>query len=198
MQIDLLLHQGMGASCIFAPMPTLSPRQLAQRLERLEKEELVQEILKICARFREAKQYCQMEYGDAPHQEALLAAFKEKIFKHFFPERRSRRHRARTSRLRKITGDFKKIAVFPHHLADVLLYWPEQAVSYLDQRGYVKDTFFPPTVTAFEEACQFIADNELHDYFRERIENLLQSAGALRGRQDFAAALSAAAARIGY
>lgn len=179
-------------------MPSLSTRQLTQRLEQLEKEELVKEILKICTRFREAKQYCQMEFGDAPHQEALLTAFKEKIFKHFFPERRSRRHRARTSRLRKITGDFKRIAVFPHHLADVLLYWPEQAVQYLNQRGYVKDTFFPPTVTAFEEACRLIADNELHDYFRSRIEHLLHTAAALRGRQDFAAALTSTASRYGY
>ncbi|MCC7506511.1 MAG: hypothetical protein IT259_14505 [Saprospiraceae bacterium] len=178
-------------------MPTLSTRQLAQRLERLEKEELVQEILKICSRFREAKQYCQMEFGDAPHQEALLTACKEKIVKHFFPERRSRRHRARTSRLKKITGDFKKIAVFPHHLADVLLCWPEQAVLYLEQRGYVKDTFFPPTLTAFEEACRLIADNDLHEYFHARIEALLQTAGALRGRQDFAAALAGAATRNG-
>lgn len=176
-------------------MPTLTTKQLTQRLERLEKEELVQEILKICTRFREAKQYCQMEFGDAPHQEALLAAFKQKIFKHFFPERHSRRHRARTSRLRKITGEFKKIAVFPHHLADIQLYWPELAVQYLDQKGYVKDTFFAPTEAVFEEACKTIADNDLLDYFRSRIDALLQAAAALRGRGQFAQALAEIAHR---
>ncbi len=170
-------------------MPALTTKQLAQRLERLEKEELVQEILKICGRFREARQYCQMEFGDAPHQEALVAACKQKIFRHFFPERRSRRHRARTSRLRKITGEFKKIAVFPHHLADVLLYWPELAVPYLDQKGYVKDTFFAPTEAAFEEACTLIAENELREYFQPRLDALAQAAAALSGRRLFSQAL---------
>lgn len=176
-------------------MPSLTTRQLAQRLERLEKEELVREMLKLCGRFREVKQYCQMEFGDAAHQEVLLAAFKLKIFKHFFPERRSRRHRARTSRLRKITGEFKKIAVFPHHLADVLLYWPELAVQYLAQRGYVKDTFFGPTEAIFEETCTLIADNELLPFFRERLEALLAAAAALPARQGFAQALAGIANR---
>lgn len=174
-------------------MSSLTTKQLTQRLERLEKEELVQELLKICTRFREVKQYCQMEFGDPAHQEALLSAAKLKIHKHFFPARNTRRrHRARTSRLRKWVADFRKIAVFPHHIADLQLYWPELAVQYLEQGGYVKDTFFQPTATIFAETMAMIAENDLLEYFRPRIEATLHTAAGLRGRRFFFDALQEA------
>lgn len=160
-------------------MATLSTKQLTQRLHQLEQQELIDLVLNMCSRIREAKQYCQMEFGDMAQQAALLDAAKSKMYRHFFPTRRSRSHRPRTSRLRTMISDFKKIAVFPLHLAHLTLYWVELAVEYLAQNRNVKDSFYAPTEKAMENAATLIRDNALTDYFRPRLEALYSHAAQL-------------------
>lgn len=151
---------------------TLSTRQLTQRLQQLEQQELIEVILTMCGRIREAKQYCQMEFGDPSHQNALLEIAREKMRKHIFPARRSRSHRPRTTRLRKMISDFRKISVFPMHVADLTLYWAELAADYIAQNGYVKDTFFAPTEKALQETLTLITENALFPYFQPRLAAL--------------------------
>ncbi|HMX41687.1 MAG TPA: hypothetical protein PKD78_15220, partial [Saprospiraceae bacterium] len=82
--------------------------------------------------------------------------------------------------LRAMLSDFKKIAVFPLHLADLTLYWVELAVEYIIHNHYVKDTFFAPTEKVMDEAADLICDHTLQSYFQARLEALRDQVGKLR------------------
>ncbi|MGA0559899.1 DUF6155 family protein [Larkinella sp. VNQ87] len=142
------------------------PASLKKHLQSLTHDELVDEILKLTKKFREVKAYYEMDLGDSKQQGALLAEYKTKLKKLFFPTRGYGDPKA--SEVRKIISDFKKISVFPFDVADLLLYRVELAVQFTNSYGDIDDRFYASTETAYEEALKLIETHKLHDHFRER------------------------------
>ncbi len=136
---------------------------LKKHLEQLTKEELVEEILKLNKKFKEVKTYYEMDLGGEEQQTKIVNEVKNKLKKEF-----ARREHPKASVLRKIITDFKKVAVFPHDVIDILLCRIELEIDFLNQYRYMSTAFYEATRKSYEEAIKLIEKEGAETHFNER------------------------------
>jgi hypothetical protein len=146
---------------------------LKKHLQSLTNDELVEEILKLSKRFKDVKAYFDMELGDTAQQTKLVEETKAKIKKQYFPTRGY--GSPKTSVVRQIVSDFRKIAVHPFDVADVLLYRVEQAVAFTNAYGDISEAFYTSTEGAYESALKLIQEQQLQVHFATRCRAIRES-----------------------
>ena len=144
---------------------------LKKYLQSLTHDELVEEVLKISKKFSTVKAYFDMELGDTAQQAALVADCKAKIKKQFFPTRGYGNPKA--AEVRKLISDFRKIAVHPYDVVDVILFRVEQAVDFTNAYGDINEAFYTSTESAFEEALKLMDANALVSQFEPRCRKIV-------------------------
>lgn len=153
-------------------MPRLTKAALQKHLNHLEKEELVEQILTLYAKFKGVNEHFQMEFGETT--QGVVDAYKGKLRKAFFGPRV--RH-PRLSAVRKLVSEFKKVALFDYDVADLLLYRVENSVEFVNGRYYPHEAFYRSIESAFAEALKLIESHRLHDQFRDRCDKIVWFAG---------------------
>lgn len=141
---------------------------LKKHLQQLSKEELIEEIMNLSKKFKDVKTYYEMDLGGTAQQTLIVNEVKRKLKKEFVP----RGDHPKAAVLRKLISDFKKISVFPHDVADVLLYRVELAVEFTNQYGDMWEAFYTATENAYEEALKLIKKHGEEAYFKERCREI--------------------------
>jgi Family of unknown function (DUF6155) len=139
---------------------------LKKHLQNLRKEDLVEEILKLAKKFKEVKNHYEMDLGGQEKQAEIVAEFKQKIKKQYFPTRGYGDPKA--SEVRKILSDFKKISIFPYDIVDLTLYRVEMAVNFTNAYGDIDEQFYNSTENNYEDALKIIRTNGLEAHFINR------------------------------
>ncbi len=147
-------------------------RALQKHLTQLEKEELVEELVKLFARFKPVNEYFQMEFGE--NTQAVIENYKAQVRKAFFGGRSRRPKLAAT---RKILGEFRKVALFEYDVIDLLLYRVECSIEFLNLNYYPEEPFYKSIGTTFAEALEMIVGYHLKGEFKERCEKIVWFAG---------------------
>ena len=145
-------------------------KELNKYLDSLSEKELIQEVKKLYDKFEVVRQHYEMELGNDSGK--LLADFKDRIKKEYFPSRGF--GHARSSVSRKIISDFKKIAVHKKDVVELLLYRVEMMIDFTSEYGDIDEPFYNSLGSGFAEACKLIRKEKLEPYFKIYCRKLVE------------------------
>lgn len=150
-------------------MAKITKLSLKKHLDELDKDEVVEEVLKLYAKFPQVKEYYQMELSD--DTQTFVEGYKKKIKAIYFPARGYKHPRA--SAIRRIISKFKKVAVFEFDIIDLLLYRVENGIAYSKTFGGIDEAFYTSIQSSYDEALKLIAKNNLFSEFQERCQQIV-------------------------
>ncbi|MEM6297973.1 MAG: DUF6155 family protein [Bacteroidota bacterium] len=145
--------------------------ELNRYLKEMDKSELEKEVKKLYSKFKQVKQFYEVELGDS---DAILEECKKKITQEYFPNRGY--GRARNAVSRKVVTDFKKIAVFSVDVIELLLHRVEMMLKFTNAYGDITEAFYNSLESSFDEACKLIKKEKLTKDYIERCESLRDEA----------------------
>lgn len=154
-------------------MPRLTKAALQKHFNHLDKEDLIEELLKLFGKFKNVNEHYQMEFGEDTR--LVVNLYKEKIRKIFFPNRRIRRPRSAAAK--KLISEFRKVALYEYDVIDLMLYRVENSIEFMNTHQYMTDAFYKSILTGFTETLQLVAKNRLFNDFKERCEKCVWFAG---------------------
>lgn len=141
---------------------------LLKFLNELEKEELVEEIEKLCLKFDVVKKYFEIELsGDATR---YVTAAKKEIDRQFFFTNGNTRGNPKASKLNSILKDFERISIYKEDMIDLLLYRIEQTMRYAKDARNISEALYSSTMIAISRARQIIADEKAEEKFAARMK----------------------------
>ena len=145
--------------------------ELNKYLKEMSRTELEKEVKKLYSKFKEVKQYYELEF--ATDTTKIVNEYKAKIKKEYFSSRGGY-GKARNGVSRKIVNDFKKISIFKKDVIDLLLYRAEVMIEYSKiTYGDLGDSFYNSLESCFAEACKLINEEQLHDEYKSKCEDLV-------------------------
>lgn len=144
-------------------------REFNKYLKTLSEKELVKEIQKLYAKFEPVRQFYKIELsGDTT---ALVATYKAKMKKEYFPSRGY--GKARSSVSRKIFSDFKKVSIFQKDVIDLLLYRVEMMLDFTLAYGDIDEPYYNTLEKSFDNACELIKKEQLESFFKTYCKELV-------------------------
>ena len=149
-------------------MSKLSVKRL---LASMEKGEIIEMVMELYDARKEAKDY--LEYYAVPNENSKLEEYKRIITEEFYPSK-NREPKTRFSVCRKAVSDFKKLKPSEEALADLMVTYMENACQFTYDYGDMWEQYYDSVEGNFEKTVQFIAKNNLWEYFDSRIKQCLR------------------------
>jgi|GEM_PF-1379702 len=146
------------------PSPTRGPgkREVRKLLSTLSREALVDEVMRMYDDFAPVREYLSMRVS--PDDTAVREKYKRIIDREFSS---SLMRNPRLSVARKAVLDYRKVAASAEGIADVMLYYVEQAVELALDVG-TDEAMVLSILRMYRDAVDHVVKNELQDRFRER------------------------------
>ena len=145
-------------------------RDFTKYIKSLSEKDLLKELQKLYSKFEPVRKYYEMELSN--NSEKILAEFKAKIEKEYFPKRGF--GKARNSVSRKVVSDFKKIAVHKKDVVELLLYRVEMMLEFTLDYGDIDEPFYNSLESSFDEACKLIRQEKLESLFKIYCQELVE------------------------
>jgi hypothetical protein len=141
-------------------------REVRKLLASLSQEALIDELMRMYDDFAPVREYLSMRVS--PDDTAVREKYKRIVAKEFS----SSSYRApRISVARKAVLDYRKVAVSVEGTADVMLYYVERVVAFVDDVGG-DESLFSSAWSMYQDAVDHIVKNRLEERFRERSRRL--------------------------
>jgi hypothetical protein len=139
---------------------------LLKFLNELEKEELVEEIEKLCAKFDVVKKYFEIELsGDTTR---YVTAAKKEIARQFYFTNGNARSNPKASRLNAIVKEFEQVSIYKEDIIELLVCRIEQTMAYAKDVRHVPEALYSSTMIAIARVMQLITDEGLQEKFAAR------------------------------
>jgi len=146
---------------------------LKKHLKDKTKKELVDEITGLYKRFATVKDYYASSLSPTDSME-VLASYKEKISKEFFPKRGY--GTPKMSVTRKIVNEYKKVAPSPQHVIDLLLHLVEEGSAFTSEFGDMTEPFYESLENSFEAALKLMVVENSVEHFDDRCRDIAKYA----------------------
>ena len=143
---------------------------LKRYLNPLSKDELVNEIAELFGKLDTVRDYYQAKL-DPAGDEQIVAKYKAIIEKEFFPARGF--GKLHLPAAKKAIADCRKICRNPASSIDVMLFYVEQGVDFINSYGDIKESFYVSGETVYEDAVKLIVEQELQEMFHDRCRNIV-------------------------
>ncbi len=152
-------------------MAKLTLTSLKKTLATKTKKELITEIAELYKNFANVKDYYQAKEGNA---EEALKKYKKIIKKEFIGSSPN----ARLSIARKAVQDVKKITKHPDLIADVMLIFVEEILTFISVYGVNEWSYESSAQKMYENALSLLWKHDLLELFQERTSNIVKEAEA--------------------
>jgi hypothetical protein len=146
-------------------------RELTKYLKSLDEKGLYKEVQMLYSKIPEVAKYYEMEFS--PNTDKIVADYKKKLEKEYFPSRGF--GKARNGVSRKIVTDFKKISIYPSDEIDLWLYRTEMMAQFTVDYGDMDETFYNSLLSGFETACKLIEKEKLEKQFQSRCYDIVHN-----------------------
>jgi Family of unknown function (DUF6155) len=153
-------------------------KTLKTHLNALTEQELRDEVIALFTKLEQVKGHYTQELASGDDRKKMLETYKRKVAKQYWTNETDPRERINNVHIKKILTEFEKVSVFPHELADLLLYRVEEHTKYASAFGWLTDAETNPVVTSFKKAVRLIRTQKLETYFETRILRLLKTENA--------------------
>jgi hypothetical protein len=150
----------------------MSKAALKKELQKLTKEQLVEQILDLYDKNKSVKEL--YEFYLHPHNENELAEKYKRIIRKEFDVSNPMRAGLKFSVAKRAISDFKDLQPSPELLADVMLTLAECACEFTHEYGDMSEQFYNAACNNFAAALKFIAKNKLLDNFKLRCEQCVK------------------------
>jgi len=129
-------------------------QSLLKFLNELEKEELIEEIEKLCTKFDVVKKYFEIELsGDATR---YVTSAKKEIGKQFYFSNGNPRTNPKASKLNAIIKEFERVSIYKADVIELLLYRIEQTIAYAKDVRNISEALYSSTMIAIDRVLQLI------------------------------------------
>jgi len=153
----------------------MSKLQLKKELQRLTKEQLIEQITELYDAYKPVKEYYNTLLNPDNIQE-LYEKYKSIIVNEFYPNTKSWNPKTRFSVAKKAIADFAALKPPPMLLADLMVTLAENACKFTYDYGDMTEQFYNSAVSNFERALKYLQKESLLDDFKLRCENCLKYA----------------------
>ncbi|HRN41248.1 MAG TPA: DUF6155 family protein [Vicingus sp.] len=150
----------------------MSKKDLKIYLKGLKKKQLEDQVLDLYDRFKQVKNFYNFVFK--PQEEQLLEEAKFKITKEYFPVG-SRKPKARRSVAQNYIKHYIQLGVDAYVVAEIMLHNIEVAQRYHQKKGVKQETFFKSMLKSFEQAVEYIAENQLNDEFNSSMLTIIKT-----------------------
>lgn len=150
----------------------MSKSRLKKELQKLTKEQLVEQILDLYDKNKAIKEF--YDFYLNPKNETVLAEKYKKIIRKEFNVENPMRSGEKFSVAKRAISDFRNLQPSPEALADVMLYLPESACELTYCYGDYSEQFYNSTYNNYEAALMFIQKHGLLDKFKLRAEQCVR------------------------
>jgi hypothetical protein len=163
----------------------LSKRKFISHLNRLDKQDIIDEVVQLFNKFSVVKEYYKAEL--AGEANPLLAKYKMKIEKAYAAP--NPKERTTNINLNRLISGFKKISVSEYDTIDLMLHRVECGLEAVKRNNRRTATFYRCIISTFDEAMELMKPDIVWEEHRERIMLILAASEV--GRQDLTARLEA-------
>jgi hypothetical protein len=147
----------------------MSKKDLKKYLRSLEKDQLEEQILEIYDKFDNVRTFYNFAFD--PREDKLIGEAKFRISKEYFPQK-NRKAKARRSVAQNQIRHFLQLGVDPILIADLMLFNIEIAQTFSSDKHNVSEAFSKSIFRSFEQAVNYINQNELTSEFISRIHKI--------------------------
>lgn len=151
----------------------MSKKDLKKYLRSLEKDRLEEQILELYDKFENVKTFYNFAFD--PKEDKLIGEAKFRISKEYFPQKH-RKAKARRSVAQNQIRHFLQLGVDPNLIADVMLFNIEIAQTFSSDKHNIAEAFSKSIFRSFEQAVNYIHQNELTSEFINRINKIKDEA----------------------
>ena len=151
----------------------MSKKDLKKYLRSLEKDQLEEQILELYDKFDNVRTFYNFAFN--PKEDKLIGEAKFRISKEYFPQKH-RKAKARRSVAQNQIRHFLQLGVDPNLIADVMLFNIEIAQTFSSDKHNIAEAFSKNMFRSFEQAVNFIHQNELTSEFIKRIHKIKDEA----------------------
>jgi hypothetical protein len=162
-------------------MAKFSVTELKKHLSSKSKDELIRDIVDLCQKYPQTKEYYMAQHGDVRD---LLAKYKDIIEKEFIEGKTRGNPKARFSVARKALNDFKKLTKEPVLVIDLMMTYAASISWFSSAYGPDEEKFYTNPESMFEEALKLIRQHHLEDQFRDQAVAMIKNACDAWGHQD--------------
>jgi len=151
----------------------MSKPQLKKELQKLSKEQLIEQIIELYDTYKPVKEYYKTFLNPDNIQE-LFEKYKSVIVNEFYPNTKYPNPKLRFSVAKKAIADFS--ALKPPHtlLADLMITLAENACKFTFDYGDMTEEFYNSTISNFKRALKYLQKEEILDDFKLRCEDCLK------------------------
>ncbi len=145
----------------------MSKAKLKKLLLTMQKDEIIEVILELYSARKEAKEY--LDFYVEPNEKEKLQEYKHIIQQEFYPSGR-REPKFRFSVCRKVISDFKKLKPSAEALAELMVFYMENACKVTHDYGDLWEQYYDTVEGNFDKTLKFIKANNLWDKFDSRLQ----------------------------
>jgi hypothetical protein len=153
----------------------MSKNQLKKELQKLTKEQLIEQIIELYDSYKPVKEYYQT-FLNPGNIQAVYEKQKAVIVNEFYPKTKYPDPKLRFSVAKKAIADFGALKPPAKLYADLLVTLVENACQFTYDFGDMSEQFYNSAVSNFERALKFLKKERLLDDFRLRCEKCLEYA----------------------
>jgi Family of unknown function (DUF6155) len=154
--------------------------ELRKHLRTKTQKELIDEIVGLYKSFDNVKEHYQASFFN--DDDGVLNKYKTVILQEFYPKSPRQDPPARLSVAKKAIRDYKKISCSDKGLADIMVYYVEIGVQFINDYGVIDtdDAFYTSMMGMYQQALDFIYKQGLIDPFRGRLKAIISDTDNMR------------------
>ncbi len=146
--------------------------EFKKHLNRLSKEQIIQELLDLESKFESVREYYQVKLSSGQNHQ-VQEKYKRIIRNEFFPDRGD--GKLRLTIAKKAIADYRKISTDERQVADLMVYYVECGVKFTNSYGDIDERFYSSMEKMFETALVYIFATERQTLFRTRCREIVDN-----------------------
>jgi hypothetical protein len=151
----------------------MSQIQLKKELQKLTKEQLIEQIAELYSMYKPVKEYFQT-FLNQDNIFELHDKYKAIIVQEFFPKSKSQYPKSRFSVAKKAIADFAVLNPPPKLIADLMITLVENACQLTFKFGDMSEQFYQSTYKNFDKALKYMQKEGLLEDFRFHCEECIR------------------------
>ncbi|MEO6883847.1 MAG: DUF6155 family protein [Bacteroidia bacterium] len=155
-------------------MKKLTKKALLKHLQKSDKEDIIQEIIRLFDRFKNVQEFYKAELSE--DENPILEIYKKRITNAYSSAHPSER---RTNmNVNKLIRDFKKTTIYADDLTSLLLHRVACGIDAFSRDNKRSETFYKCIVSSFKEAIETINANENWNKYEQYLEQLIEKSAS--------------------
>lgn len=144
-------------------------KEIKEELLKQDKDILVKHLVELYNKYDSVKEY--FNFYINPNEDELLNKYKDKVREGFFPKRGMR---LQLSLSRKAINDFKKLGISKEKYGDLMLYYVECGIEFINNYGDISESFYTSAENTFNKTLKIFDEENVLEKYKERTSALVR------------------------